>query len=481
MLAPIAQLVAELAARGVPWCHWKSNRALADALSGSTDLDLLVPAERRGEVEAALAAAGALRFRPVWFRDYPGIEDYLAVDPSVPALIHFHVHYALVVGERNVKAHRLPWEHEVLATRIPAAPGSPVFIAAHEMELLLLLLRICLKQPRGDLRVGPDSGAGREFEWLRVRADGPAFASLATRLLGPEPARSLLRVVEAGLAGGELAAARPVLLARLERDRRFGRIREAAVRRTRAAALRAALLARRAGLPLAARRVRAGRGLAVVFLGCDGSGKSSLAAAAADFFAQKLDVERVYFGHGASSPSALLRAVRAVRARLGRTALLRRLLEVPLTAAIAADKAWSFARLGLARRAGALVVCDRFPQVEVPGISDGPRMPVVIPRSPVAAVLLAPLRVLERAVYGLGAWIAPDLVLKIRVSPEVAWRRKGDGTSLEAIVRKVAVVEALRFPGGVAVVSIENEDIPFEETARRAVTEIWGAMQHASR
>lgn len=480
MLAPIARLVAELAARGVPWCHWKSNRFLADALSGRTDLDLLFPVERKGDVEAALEAAGAARFRPVWFRDYPGIEDYLVVDPVAPALIHFHVHFALIVGVRNVKAHRLPWEDEVLATRIAAAPGSPVFIAAHEMELLLLLVRICLKQPHGVLRVGPDSRAGQEFDWLRTRSDAPAFEALAGRLLGSEVAEALGRVVSAGLESGELIAARPLVLAALGRHRRFGRLTEIAVRRTRTAALRLALAARRAGLPVAARRVRPGRGFAVVFLGCDGSGKSSLAAAAARFFGQKLDVERIYFGHGASSPSLLIRAVRATRRRLGRTALLRRVLRVPIAAAIALDKLWSFARLALARRAGVLVICDRFPQVEVSGINDGPQIPLLIPGHPVAAALLAPMRSFERSVYRLGARIAPDLVLKIQVLPGTAVQRKGEGTSLEIIRRKVEVVNAQRFGDDVTVVPIVNDGISIDEAERRAVSEIWRAMDHAS-
>ena len=54
---------------GVRYCHWKSNRNLASALRGDTDLDLLVyrgdAARFRSIVERAGSKAASLAFRSV--------------------------------------------------------------------------------------------------------------------------------------------------------------------------------------------------------------------------------------------------------------------------------------------------------------------------------------------------------------------------------------------------------------------------------
>lgn len=478
MASPVERLVSSLSRGDIPWCHWKSNRHLDAALRGRTDLDLLFPEDRRKDVESALAEAGARRFQPVSFRDYPGIEDYLAVDPSGPILVHFHVHFRLLVGERNIKAHSLPWEAEVLASRVPSAPGSPIFVSSPEMELLLLIVRICVKQPRGALRLDPDGGAALELGWLRERVDGPAFSALAGRLLGADAAAALRAVLDEG--DRRIEGARPQVITALAPHRRLSAAAEARLRRERGWALRLTRRARRAGLPVAARRIRPRRGFAVALLGCDGSGKSSLTKAAADFFAQKLDVERIYFGHGAGSRSALLRLALAARRRFGRSASLRRLLDVPVAAAIGLDKVIGFVRLSLARRAGMLVVCDRFPQAAVAGTCDGPRLPVLAAGNALAGTLLRPFVPIERAIYRIGERCAPDLVLKIRVSPAVAAARKSDGTSLETITRKVGVIDELSFGEGVVVTEIQNEGIPFEEAARRVVAAIWNTMGDAA-
>src|SRR5690606_30164219 len=141
-------------------------------------------------------------------------------------LVHFHVHFRRLYGRtrkafENVKGHHLPWEDEVLASRIPAEPGSRVVIASHEMELLLLLMRICLKQPAGALRLERESGVAKEFEWLIERLDRDAFAVLAERLIGSEAAGALRVVVDRGL--NELEPHRTRILTAVERYRRSSR------------------------------------------------------------------------------------------------------------------------------------------------------------------------------------------------------------------------------------------------------------------
>ncbi len=61
MLELIKLLTDTLSSQSVAYCHWKSNFSLAKALSGETDLDLLVD---RRSLPQGVAILRGLGFRP---------------------------------------------------------------------------------------------------------------------------------------------------------------------------------------------------------------------------------------------------------------------------------------------------------------------------------------------------------------------------------------------------------------------------------
>src|SRR5438552_17811840 len=64
---------------GVPYCHWKSNRNLARALRGDTDLDLLV---YRGDAARFRSLAARAGFRPPRSRAYPSMASCDVLDDA---------------------------------------------------------------------------------------------------------------------------------------------------------------------------------------------------------------------------------------------------------------------------------------------------------------------------------------------------------------------------------------------------------------
>src|SRR2546430_15261309 len=58
---------------GVRYCHWKSNRNLASALRGETDLDLLV---HRGDAARFRSIVERAGFRPTTTSGCPSISNY---------------------------------------------------------------------------------------------------------------------------------------------------------------------------------------------------------------------------------------------------------------------------------------------------------------------------------------------------------------------------------------------------------------------
>src|SRR5262245_47261470 len=107
MLTKIRDLIEELNANGLRYCHWKSNLALDQALAGLTDIDLLV---HRQDADVFRTTLGRLGFRPAIIKgaSFPSVEHYYALDDESGILVHVHAYYRVVTGESLAKNFRLP-------------------------------------------------------------------------------------------------------------------------------------------------------------------------------------------------------------------------------------------------------------------------------------------------------------------------------------------------------------------------------------
>jgi hypothetical protein len=70
--------------------------------------------------------------------------------------------------------------------------------------------------------------------------------------------------------------------------------------------------------------------------------------------------------------------------------------------------------------------------------------------------------------------MAPDLVIKLHVSPSVSVRRKVDGT-IEDLSRRTDAVGRIRFPGCSRVVDIDA-DQPLDSVLLRVKQAVWEAL-----
>src|SRR3989442_7965212 len=95
---------------GVRYCHWKSNRNLASALRGDTDLDLLV---HRGDAARFRSIVERAGFRPTRSSGYPSIANYYGLDDASGKLVDLHVYYRTITGA-TIKNYHLPVESMLL-------------------------------------------------------------------------------------------------------------------------------------------------------------------------------------------------------------------------------------------------------------------------------------------------------------------------------------------------------------------------------
>jgi len=205
----------------------------------------------------------------------------------------------------------------------------------------------------------------------------------------------------------------------------------------------------------------------IAVVGSDGSGKSTLSADLLTHIRRTRKAEAGYLGLGSGEQGR----------RIGRWPIigppLHRFLDgiadtlrepgAPIPGMLAARYALrrshrrraKFEELVAQRRAGITVVTDRYPQLEVPGLHDGP---ILAGRA--TSPRLAAMQAEERALYAEMAAYVPTLVIRLHVDVDTVMARKPDHDRA-LITRKVETVPMLAF-NGAPIVDIDAT-IPYEE------------------
>src|SRR5207245_349000 len=124
-----------LGGAGVRYCHWKSNRNLASALRGDTDLDLLV---YRGDAARFRSIVERAGFRPTRSSGYPSIANYYGLDDASGKLVDLHIYYRTITGA-TIKNYHLPVESMLLEGARQTEDG--VYLPARSAELVLFVVR----------------------------------------------------------------------------------------------------------------------------------------------------------------------------------------------------------------------------------------------------------------------------------------------------------------------------------------------------
>lgn len=212
-----------------------------------------------------------------------------------------------------------------------------------------------------------------------------------------------------------------------------------------------------------------GGGLAplIAVVGSDGSGKSTLSADLLAHVQNTRTAESGYLGLGSGEQGRRIGRWPVIGPALHRflDGIADRLREPdePIPGYLAARYALNKSRKRRAkfdgllakRRAGITIVTDRYPQVEVPGLHDGP----ILAGSATNARLTA-MQAEEHALYAEMAAFIPTLVIRLHVDVDTVMARKPDHDRT-LITRKVETVPDLMF-NGAPIVDIDAT-IPYDE------------------
>ena len=299
------------------YCHWKSNEHLYASVAGLTDLDILVNRNQINEIEQILSSLGFKRFEVNALRKYTAIDDFFAIDPETGVLVHLHLHYRLVLGERFLKGYHLPWEKYILERR-QLDKETGLYIIDPNLEAILLLIRTALKfRTRDRLHRSKDNLAEtdfvREMKWISKRINYSVLAENIQTLIGKEYQDQIINAIETGENPTEL-------LQNLKQEINIYRfnlpLKANLIRWLRELYMLLTLVSKKyLKMKIAYNRVSPRGGSVIVFLGADGSGKSTVTGQLIKWLSKKIDVELIYFGSG-DGPGSIARSILHKFARL---------------------------------------------------------------------------------------------------------------------------------------------------------------------
>lgn len=521
-MSAIRELLQEIdAQRGLIHAYWKASRRLEEALQSQGDYDLLVLPEDRHRWEEALHRRGFQKFRPRRTQDLEEMAHYVGIFQG--QLIHLHLHFSPLSGEYDVWEYAFGTSSQALRHRVLHA-GFQVYCLRPELEFLLLLLR-SVGEPKmgGFFSLSSKAQQDLDFIWEEISIEN--LAELFQEYNLPAELFSLLKSAkDLEQSMGEEKLLRdiyPFLKGSLSQFQRISSQRRQQLHLRRQALGYAEVLSTKATPALLPsfrqqRKLRAtDRGLFVAIVGPDGAGKSTLTVALKTWLDEALDVEQIYLGKGnlvstiwqglAEVKWTLLEAAGKERPQPKEVATPEEVQDLDIEAELERvhalsgassfeekrtplrEHVWELSRVSQALRQlrksrqarkerdkGRVVLTDRFPHHQE-RFGGGP----AIQFSPEEGGLTRILGETERLLLThLVTRQAPDVVIRLAISAEEAWKRKPDH-NYEEIRQKVEAMERVRFPRSREFVLDSTE--PFDEVLTKAKQIIWDELQGVER
>lgn len=444
--APPLQLIKKLCdalnSQQISYCQWKSNWKLNHWLAGDGDLDLLIDRADKQRFIRIISGLGFKQAEPPTDRQVPGILNFYGFDVEADKLVHLHVHYKLVIGNDLTKNYHLAAENFILKN---SGRQGLIPIPSREIELILFVLRMVLKYSviESVFRKA-SSNVELELEYLESSVDRARLANILPSLAPTIDHTFFDRCLESLRTPNTFylrMQVRQELQKRLAASARRPRTTDAFLKLYRGIihTLRERVLGQRA------RKQFVDGGMLIGVVGGDGSGKTTALQGLNKWLGNKFETKVFHIGKPRRSPItfALIVPLRVYRFLIhapvhpAKQAPRRNASDFPgylqLFRWVSAgrDRRRLYIKARRFATNGGIALCDRYPLAQLQ-LMDGPNIARTIPperRNPLVKLLLK----LETNYYR--QIMPPDLLIVLRVDPDVAVQRKTNEHELHVRTR----------------------------------------------
>lgn len=428
-LDKIQQLLIELEAENIAYCHWKSNYHLEFALSGKEDFDVLVEFQDFPDFVKILIANDFKPAESITSKKQPGVFHFLGNDEATGTLINIHAFSWILTGDHFLKSWNFPFDDMLLSEiRYVHSVKTPVASS----ELIVFIIRHMIKHTTPlDLYLGSKHVKDNveEYHWLTQELDIQESMHKLTRYF-PEIAHSDFHTARELLVkeGHWLKKIKLGFKFRraLNKYQRFGTIRQYT--------MTFAALTKMAVNKFAKKQkhmhLQTG-GKIIALIGPQATGKSTLTNSIKKWLGQELSVQTIHAGKPPSTfltwlPNNLIPLARNIfkgyaTVNIEKAAEENDQHNYPLIFIIrkvmlAYDRRCLLRKAYRQSRNGMIIISDRYPSDEI-GAIDGATFRDESINQEISFIKRSLMR-LERKIYqGI---CPPDLVLQLTVSVEKA-------------------------------------------------------------
>ena len=490
MLTKIKELIEELNASGIRYCHWKSNLSLPKSLSGQTDIDLLI---HRKDANIFRALLSQLCFQPAIINGvepFPSVEHHFALDEESGFLVHVHAYFRVITGDSLAKNYRFPIEEmllqngrEVESVRLPEKSAELVIFTLrmmlkHTSLMELVLLARYWKQVQEEINWLMENDVIDETLkftncWL-PSLDAGLFSDCITALKSSRPLFRRIILGHQLRFKLRLYARHSAIWAWLSGIKKFATM----------------FFHRLTGSKLG--MIPQSGGAVIAFVGSEATGKSTLLAAMRDWLGEHFAVRQIHAGKPSSTvlsvlPNFLVPILRRMLPTRRSTRVETKLAfadpskrskkDYPMIYAIRAALL-AYDRRSLLTRAfgwaanGTIVLCDRYPSL-LNGVPDSPQLSM--PASSRKYSIRGLMARIEARLYR--EIPSPDLIIHLSAPLDVTVSRNATRSKKEPedyIQRRHAQTSNLDF-GNAPIYKI-NTDQPLDQILLKIKKVIWNVL-----
>ncbi len=419
----------------ISYCHWKSNWRLTAWLKGEGDLDLLVASVDAQRFASAAFRLGFVQAESRWKEETPGVLHLYGWDKEADKFAHLHVYHRLLLGHDLTNNYHLPIEELLLQSTVDT---GLIPIPQPEFELVVFVLRKVLSSSTSEAMLrrmlGRSAGfekTARELDYLESNSNRAGVYELLHQIVPGLEVSFFERCLESlrlESSGWNRTIVRLQLEKVLSANARRHRHIDRALKSWR---LMSKLFSERI-LGRQARKHLVNGGALIALVGGDGAGKTTAVKGVNKWLGDNFSVRTFHFGKPRRSPFTI-----AVIIGLRGQALLQRFLpgrrdegasshpgylRLVRWVCAARDRHRVYLKARRFADNGGVAISDRF-LVHGIALMDGPNIERTLDGTELTWLSKALMKAENKRYQEI---MQPDLLLVLRVDPEIAVRRKTD-------------------------------------------------------